>query len=256
MKEKTRKTVAIGLLWVYFGLLVLTAILRNICFLEMLREGYSIAYLELLFGLIPLLIQVGVLLGSILMLRKLLNKVTRCFFNRLVTGFVILLLLPSISLVSFISRMGYIYLISYGILLFAIIIIMSGAGIISRNYSLNAYTSSKLRLFQTGVLLSFGISCIAYFIDWVMVLFGGIQIPFLLMSMIDWIGIVCIAWGLIGIIKSDLVSEGRKEDVFDKTGGGWLSRPVIGAVCFLALLSCFVFLFPDICNLLDIALWQ
>lgn len=255
MNEKTRKTAAIGLLGVYFGLLVLTAIVRNIYFLEMLREGYSIAYLQPVFELIPLLIQIGALLGSILVLRELLNRVTRCFFNRLVTGLVILPFINSIA-VFFISRVisraGYIYLISSGILLFAVIILMSGVGIISRNYSLNAYTSSKLRLFQTGIVLCYGSSTVSLFYNW---LNSSLSSLSLLNELINWIGTICIVWGLIGIIKSDLVSESRKEEVFDRPDGGWLSRPVIGAVCFLGFLSCFVFLVPDICRLLNIELW-
>lgn len=251
MNEKTRKTAAIGLLGVYFGLLVLTAIVRNIYFLEMLWEGYSIAYLQLVFELIPLLIQIGVLLGSILVIRKLLNRVTRCFFNRLVTGLFILPFINSIA-VFFISRAGYIYLISSGILLFAVIILMSGVGLISKNYSLNAYTSLKLRLFQTGVVLCYGSSTVSLFYNW---LNSSLSSLSLLNELINWIGTICIVWGLIGIIKSDLVSESRKEEVFDRPDGGWVSRPVIGAVCFLGFLSCFVFLVPDICRLLNIELW-
>lgn len=254
MKEKTRKTVAIGLLWVYLGVIVLLLLLNYTYVGDLYSEGYSFEYLQIWFATIPLLIRIGLLAGSVLVLSRLLNKVTRCFFYRLVGG---LAVLPFID--SFLWLFGIPTedksIISCVIALFAVIVLMSGAGVISRNYTQNAYTWSKLRLFQTGVILSFGIWYFTAFIEWVASWFGGIQMPSMLSNIISWIGTICIVWGLIGIIKSDLVSESRKVDVFDRTGGGWLSRPVIGAVCFLGFLSCFVFLVPDICRLLNIELW-
>lgn len=249
MKEKTRKTVAIGLLWVYLGVIVLLLLLNYTYVGDLYSEGYSFEYLQIWFATIPLLIRIGLLAGSVLVLSRLLNKVTRCFFYRLVGGLAVLPFINSFLWLFGIPT-GNKSIISCVINLVAVIILMSGAGIISQNYSLNAYSSSKLRLFQTGVLLSFGTRCIVSFINWVLFWFGGMQMPSLLSNIMDWVGIICIFWGLIGIIKSDLVSESRKEEVFDRTGGGWLSRPVIGSVCFVALLWCFVFLLPDICKLL------
>lgn len=254
MKEKTRKTVVIGLLWVYLGVIVLNFLLQYTYVGDLYSEGYPWKYLQIRFAIIPLLIRIGLLMGSVFLLSRLLNKVTRCFFYRLVLGLTVLPFIDSFVLF-FRIPMEDKSIISCVIALFAVIILMSGAGIFSRNYTLNAYTWSKLRLFQTGVILSFGTWCFTAFIEWVASWFGGMQMPSLLTSIINWIGIICIFWGLTGIIKSDLVSESRKEEVFDRPDGGWLSRPVIGAVCFLGFLSCFVFWVPDICRLLNIELW-
>lgn len=256
METGKRKKVAIWLVEAYFGVFVLTALLGTIYIDVLYSEGYSIEYLNFLFFIIPLFIRGGLLAGGVFILGQLLNKVTRCFFYKSVVGLAVLPFITSwISLLGSYNDAMFTSFVSFVIALFSVILLMSGAGMIRQNLSVDADVSSKLRLFQTGVVLNIGELCIYNFIGYIG-LDINILFPSLLCNIINWIGTICITWGLIGIIKSGLIGENRKEEGGDKISGGWLSRPVSGAVCFLTLWLFFVlFLIPEVCNFLNIELW-
>lgn len=228
MKEKTRKTLAIGLLAI--GLFV--PLVGSYIPVEWWVGGVS-GMSNYMWGLVDsfwLLIRGCFLFMGIWVLNKLLNAVTRRFFYRLfiglficvAIGFVIRLLL-NLSDISVTSRIWSLESLA------VVIILMSGAGIIGRNYTLDAYLSSKLRLFQAGVVLTFiEIAAVA---SW-----GYANTFDLVNNLIGLIGYLCLFLGLVGIIRSDLLSGERKGEVFSNIGGGWFSRPVIGGVCFSVFL--------------------
>lgn len=254
MKVETRKKAAIWLVGIYFWVIVLNILLRYIYGDVFLSKEYSIGYFSFLFGVIPLFIRGGLLVGCVSILGRLLNKVTRCFFYKSVAGLAVLPFIE-VCINCFLNGSDFTF-ISLVAGLFEMLLLMSGAGMIRQNLSVDAYAASKLRLFQTGVVLNYGFSCISSIVFWVWDgYYFGALFPLSFGDIISWIGIICIIWGLIGIIKSDLIGENRKEDGDGKISGGWLSRPVAGAVCFLALWGFLILLIPDVCNLLNIELW-
>lgn len=248
MKEKTRKILAIGLIWLSFGVQVCNLI-ASVFYWDILYEmGYSLKDLTLLFNIAPLLLLVGSLVGSVLILRKLLNRVTRSFFYRSVAWCVLEFIVVLTVWLSNIDSNDLMEIIWFFCNLLTLLLIMSGAGMLSQNYTMSAYIASKLRLFQTGVVLIYGRVLVFRILWWLRGSFFYSPLE-TINTIISWIGIICMILGMIGIIKSDLVSESCKGDVFGQIDGGWLSRPVIGVVCFVGLLTCFVFFLPEFITL-------
>lgn len=251
MKEKTRKTLAIVLLGIgVFVPLVMNYVPIRWFIWNLGMSDGDIGMVYALRNYSSLFISGCFLFAGIWALKRLLNAVTRRFFYRLFIGLFICEVIGCVIMgllgLAEISGVQWIWQL---ISLAKVIILMSGAGIISRNYTLNAYLALKLRLFQTGIVLrlsgfAFNIIYNLYWKvpDHVIVDISldheikiALQLSSQLIPVINFIyaiGLVCLFLGLVGIIRSDLLSEERRAEVFGKIGGGWFSRPVIGGVCF------------------------
>lgn len=81
MKVETRKKAAIWLVGIYFWVIVLNILLRYIYGDVFLSKEYSIGYFSFLFGVIPLFIRGGLLVGCVSILGRLLNKLPAVFFT-------------------------------------------------------------------------------------------------------------------------------------------------------------------------------
>lgn len=256
MKEETRKTLAIWLLGIGIGINILKNFIPPmICFeaigmniFEMTKEEWAMMFN--LFSLFFILIVGGFCYGSVLTLKRLLNTVTYRFFNRFIVAFVMLpIVLCIISIVLSLFKVDIPYWLSVISVIAGMIVMMSGAGVIRKNYILDTCLTSKLRLFQTGVLFTFSTFAVT-------AIWGYFQYPacesidyrsmIQPMGWVNWVlslgGYVCLFLGLKGIIRSDLLGESRKEDVFEQVGGGWGERPVIGAIGYCVFLLIFTIL--------------
>ena len=98
---------------------------------------------------------------------------------------------------------------------FMILLLMSGSELITRYYRLDMMTASKVRLFQMGAL----IYPLFSFLPYVVVIVN------LLMFL-----------GLMGIIRSDLLTEERSGEDCGVVKVAWWSRPVVAMVCFYGCL--------------------
>ena len=261
MKEKTRKSLAIWLLGMGIGIFILKNLINPGMLIEafggnifemsadMSSEMWAMKWSMMMNSISACIILIeGVFwFGGILILRKLLNVVTCKFFYRLIIGIILIPLVLSVVNILLFFTKTEIPLWFYVIFTFVkVVIVMSGAGVVRRNYILDSFLTSKLRLFQTGVLLLF--SGFVFTAFWWYFKNVGIESrelslmlsPIQYVNMVVYIaGCVCLFLGLKGIIQSDLLGENRKEDVFENVGGGWGGRPVIGAVGYCVFLLIF-----------------
>lgn len=175
------------------------------------------------------LLSVVFIWGGVAVLKKLLNAVTRLFFKR----YLIAMSLPVLSALTrclcFLLpeelRRETMLVVSITVCVFVFLFLFSATAVVCRNYRLDDYLATKMRLFQTGCLLY----CLFLFISTI-ISFSFIDIP----------AVICLFIGLRGIVRSDLLDEGRDADEFVKVGGGWWSRPVIGGLCFYVSLAVFI----------------
>lgn len=259
MKENTRKSLAIWMLGGGIVILGLGNYIPSVAWLKVFGMDISEISTEY-WGVVNSSVYLCINLivgcfwyGGILILKKLLNTVTCKFFNRLIIGFIIIPVgFGIVDVIGFLVHVSGMPTWFPWIILFTMaemIVVMSGAGIVRKNYILDTYLASKLRLFQTGILLGgsgFVISVLWWYFQNVGMEFRELSLmlnPMQYVNMVVYIaGYVCLFLGLKGIIQSDLLGENRKEDVFENVGGGWGERPVIGVVGYCAFLLIFTIL--------------